>query len=364
MHARRAVAGRSGAGAVRRAHSRVQAMLPPRVSIVLASCNGARTLAETLHSVLTQSFEDFELLIVDDGSTDGTPEILADIPDPRVQVEAHARVGSAANRNRGIARARGEFVALLDQDDVWTADKLQRQVAALEAQPQSALVFSWVDRIDAASAFLHPGPRPRSQGDVRAALLCDNILVTASNPLLRRSCLPHTSPLDPSVCPAEDWDLWLRLAERYPFVCLPEVHVLYRDSAWATSCDFEAMERAVLAVHARAFDRAPPHLQALRGLSLANIFTYLCVQALKDGPSRARGRAALRYLRGVLRHAPTSRRAHALAQALASSLAMASLPGDAYLRLASTFPRFFDARALYTPRSLLAGVAAWFSSQP
>ncbi len=337
-------------------------MVSPRVSIVLACRNGARTLEAALQSVLCQSFEDFALHIVDDGSTDATLEILAKVSDPRVEVLALGKVGIAANRNRGIARTGGDFIALLDQDDLWAEQKLERQVAALEAHPESALVYSWVDRIDAEGAFLHPGPRPRVQGDVRAALLCDNILVTASNPLLRRSCLPDTTaPLDPSVCPAEDWDLWLRLAERYPVVCLQEVHVLYRDSAWATSSDFRLMERAAFRVHARAFRRAPPRFQRLRRLSLANLYTYLCVLALKDGPSRARGHSALRYLRGILRHAPSSRPAHALLQTLVSSLAMAGLPGPAYLWLASALPRLFDARALYTPRTFVSALANIFT---
>ncbi len=334
-------------------------MVSPRVSVVLAAHNGARTLDTTLASVLAQSFADFEVIVVDDGSSDATLEVLGRIDDPRVEVHALPHAGIAANRNRGMARARGELIALLDQDDVWAHDKLARQVAALESRPACALVYSWVDRIDAAGRFMHEGPRPLAQGDVRAALLCDNILVTASNPLLRRRCLPDPrAPLDPSVCPAEDWDLWLRLAAHHPFACLPEVHVLYRDSPTSASSDFVAMERAVIEVHARAFASAPPHLQPLRGRSLANLYSYLCVQALKDGPSRARGRSALRYLRGVLAHAPASRRTHALLQTLASSLAMACLPEAVYRRLAGALPRMFDARALYTPRSLLGALAA------
>ena len=129
----------------------------PLVSVLVPAHNAATTILETLNSVLCQSFGNFELFVIDDGSTDATREIVAGITDSRVRCFSFDRAGPSAARNRGIERASGEFIAFLDADNLWLAGKLAAQSEALRHNSDAALVYSWSDSIDESGAFLKRG---------------------------------------------------------------------------------------------------------------------------------------------------------------------------------------------------------------
>lgn len=120
----------------------------PKVSVVIPAFNALRYLPRTVDSALAQSFGDFEVLIVDDESTDGTADWVRTIADRRVRLLEQKNQGAAAARNAGIRQARGEYIAFLDADDLWEPAKLERQVACLDARPEVGVVYTWVRVID------------------------------------------------------------------------------------------------------------------------------------------------------------------------------------------------------------------------
>src|SRR5262249_46275201 len=119
----------------------------PKVSVVMPVYNGERFLRESLESVFAQTFQDFEMLCVDDGSTDRSASILQQYG-PRIRVVRQENAGQSAARNAGVALAQGRYIAFLDQDDLWYPSKLMSQVAAIEANPHAVLVHCDFDRID------------------------------------------------------------------------------------------------------------------------------------------------------------------------------------------------------------------------
>jgi glycosyltransferase involved in cell wall biosynthesis len=277
----------------------------PRVSIIIPVYNGAKTIRQTIAAALQQTFPDFELIVIDDGSQDSTLAILGEFHDPRLKVSPHSKSGLSASRNRGVSLAGGDLVAFLDADDIWLPDKLELQVAALEEHPEAALAYVWTDYIDEAGRFIHPGQHACNGGRVLGALLGSNFIETGSNPLVRRAAVEECGGFDESLTAAEDWDLWLRVAMRYPFVVVPHALVLYRvhpDSM--SSSDVLRQERTCLQVIDKTL-RAAPLLQNLKRQSLAKLYTYLTYRALTPPLSRKSSRVALRFWCSAIRHQPS-----------------------------------------------------------
>ncbi|MBN1317552.1 MAG: glycosyltransferase family 2 protein [Anaerolineales bacterium] len=320
---------------------------PPLISVILPAYNGAKTIRKTIESVLDQTYANLELIVVDDGSKDETREYLAEITDPRVRIYTYNNVGMAANRNRGIDLVRGEYIAFIDQDDLWLPDKLRLQLQALERNPEAALSYTWIDRIDEEDNVLKPATREAESGDILAKMLLSDFLITCSCPLIRKTAMDQVGGyFDEEMPPADDWDLWLRLARLFPFESVPSVQVLYRVSANSASYNLERMERASIRVHTLHFDQAPTHLQYLRKDNLANIYRYLVVQALKGHPGRIRGLKAIRYLVKAVRSDPPLVKKHAFGRALLGAILMSILPAGLTRALFSRFQYFFDADSL------------------
>ena len=141
-------------------------METPLISVIIPAYNAAKTIERTLQSALAQSYPNFELLVIDDGSEDATLEVVSRFHDPRLQVFACEHQGLAASRNRGLARASGDYCALLDADDLWTVDKLASQLKALQQHPEAALAYSWTNYIDAQDQVIRRGTYIAAQGNV------------------------------------------------------------------------------------------------------------------------------------------------------------------------------------------------------
>ncbi|MFW6079933.1 MAG: glycosyltransferase, partial [Gemmatimonadota bacterium] len=183
-------------------------------------------------SVLAQSFDDWELIVVDDGSTDATSAYLDSIRDPRLRHIRIEHTGLPAKaRNEGLARARGEYLAFLDSDDLWQPRKLERQLAALRARPDARWSYTDVNFIDAASALLprdrFAETRPRS-GWIVERLLAHETVVACPTVVAERRLVEEVGGFDESLPMSEDFDLWLRLAVRSPAVALRERLVDFR----------------------------------------------------------------------------------------------------------------------------------------
>jgi glycosyltransferase involved in cell wall biosynthesis len=204
---------------------------PPRVSVILPVYNGARFVRAAIDAVLGQSFAAFELVIVNDGSTDASEAVIAPVLSrPNVRYLAQPNQGVAAARNAGIRAARGEFVALIDQDDVWLPEKLALQVRYMDSHPEVGLLHTGVGFIDAESRPLDrlgPGWVAECAGWCTDRLLAGNPIAPVTA-LFRRQCLDAVGLFDPECVPADDWDLWLRLSRQAQVGFLPEVTALYR----------------------------------------------------------------------------------------------------------------------------------------
>lgn len=248
---------------------------PPLVSVVIPARNAEATIGQTIESVRRQTLADFELIVIDDGSTDGTSACARGVADPRIRVCGLPHQGLAASRNRGLERATGEFVSFIDADDLWTPDKLEKQVEALGRRPEAALAYSWTAFLDAGGRYLFPKDATPFDGEVYLDLLryC-NFVASGSNLLVRRECASQLGGFDTSLAAAHDWDFCLRAAARWPFALVPKYQVLYRISETAMSANARQAEENCLVVCERAFRRAPPVPEAVRREALSAVKQY------------------------------------------------------------------------------------------
>ena len=276
----------------------------PIISVIIPAYNAERTIKETIQSVLNQSFQDLELLIINDGSQDSTLDVVESIQDPRIRVFCYPNAGSSASRNRGIALAKGEYVSFIDADDLWTADKLEAQYKALQENPQAAVAYSWTDHIDESGQFLRSGPQQSFNGDVYARLLLEDFIGNGSNPLIRAQAFAEVGNFDESLAHSEDWDLWLRLAARYHFVAVSSPQILYRMRVSSKSFNIKEMEESSLQVIERAVTATPETIGHLKQASLGNRYKFLTWKALDGTPEQRRALTALRLLWHTIRNDP------------------------------------------------------------
>jgi glycosyltransferase involved in cell wall biosynthesis len=268
----------------------------PLISVIIPAYNSSKTIQQTIESVLNQTFTDFELLVIDDGSQDATLEVVKRISDQRLQIFSYPNAGVSVTRNRGLAKAVGEYISFLDADDLWTPDKLDAQLNALQANPQAAVAYSWTDYIDECDRFLYPGSHITANGDVYAKLLLGDFLENGSNALVRRAALIDVGGFDESLVGPEDWELFLRLAANYHFVAVPHPQILYRLSTTSISFNLARQEAQCLRVLEQEFARAPASLAHLKKQSLANLYQYLLFRGLAGPLNRKMGWVAARCL--------------------------------------------------------------------
>jgi len=259
----------------------------PTISIIIPAYNAAATILETIASVQQQTYLDFELIVINDGSTDRTLELLQNIKDERLRTFSYENGGLSTARNRGISHANGEFIAFLDADDLWTTDKLELQLAALQQHPDAGVAYSWTYFMDVkeGSRFFHPCEPVFFEGNVYAKLLVGDFIYNGSNTLIRRQAIDAVGEFDPEINPCADWDYWVRLAAQWNFVVVPKHQVFYRRFSGAMSSKVEMMKEASLTAIEKAFRAAPPELQFLKKHCLTNFNLYsanLYLQHSKD----------------------------------------------------------------------------------
>ena len=268
----------------------------PLVSVIIPAYNAEKTIHETIESVLNQTFTDFELIIVNDGSTDNTLEVISQIDDSRLKVFSYPNAGVSASRNRGVSHAVGKYISFIDADDLWTSNKLKAQLEAIQKEPQAAVAYSWTDFIDQEGKFIDRDERVTYSGDVYPQMLVRDFLSSASNVMIRRRAFIESGRFDESLAGAADWDLFLRLAARYHFVMVPQVGIFYRIADRnSMSSDLQKQEEDCLKVIERAFTQAPESLQHLKQKSLASLYEYLSFKAIEGSFTRDNGLLATRY---------------------------------------------------------------------
>ena len=138
-------------------------------------------------------------------------------------------------RNHGIAQASGAFIAFLDTDDLWTPDKLELQLEALQKNPEAGVAYIWTMHMSQDGKTLHDGGAVPFEGNVYPELLLSNFITSGSNPLICRAAIESVSGFDPALVSAEDWEYWLRLAAQWSFVLVPKPQIFYRHSSTSLS---------------------------------------------------------------------------------------------------------------------------------
>ena len=200
--------------------------MSPKVSVVMSVYNGERYLHKAVDSIFRQTFTDFEFIIIDDGSTDGTGEILKWFRDDRVLcVRNEENLGLTRSLNKGLALARGEYIARMDADDISMPERLQRQVEYLDQHPHVGLVGVTPVCIDSAGSEQDRLNLLITNEEIQAQLAQANCFCHGSV-MFRRECLDAIGFYDETFLLAQDYDLWLRIAELFDVANLPEP--LYR----------------------------------------------------------------------------------------------------------------------------------------
>jgi glycosyltransferase involved in cell wall biosynthesis len=230
----------------------------PLVSVVLITYNCAQYVGRAIESVLAQTWRRLELIVVDDGSTDTTAEIVARFDDSRIQYVRQDNAGIASARNHGIRRARGELLSFLDCDDWWLPQKLERQVARVIADPSVGLVYSLTIRVVPSGQVSDRFSRI-VEGRILDRLLMGNCIAgSASSALLTRVAVNEAGWFDESLRVAEDWDYWIRVAARFPVACVPSFDVFLLNRPGSTGKNAAAIRDASLQFVPAALQRYAP----------------------------------------------------------------------------------------------------------
>jgi glycosyltransferase involved in cell wall biosynthesis len=201
----------------------------PVISVVMAVYNGAQYLDEAIASVLGQTYRDFEMIVLDDGSTDDTPEILRSYAarDARIHVVSQANAGFIASLNRGCQLARGQYIARMDPDDISTPDRFTRQVDYLTSHPAVGIVGSWLDFVDEKGNWSSTWRTPVTPGGIRWRLLFENVL-GHNVVMMRRDVLERCNYYTPGAVHVEDYDLWIRALYVTEIANIPSPLIRYR----------------------------------------------------------------------------------------------------------------------------------------
>jgi glycosyltransferase involved in cell wall biosynthesis len=254
----------------------------PACSVVVAAHDSARTVAAAIASVRLQTIEDWELLVVDDGSSDGTVEIVDAIRDERIRLIRQANRGPAAARNAGLRLARGSLVCTLDSDDLWMPDYLETMSRLLDKYPGAGVAYADAWALDdatgrirrtSAMAYQHaPVPPPASPTDFLRALLPRNFVYNSVT--MRRTVVEAVGGYDERFRTSEDWELWLRIAAAgYSFVRAQGRPAIYRHREGSLTSDLERMFADACEVYRvveEEWDVAPEIKQRARSLAVAH----------------------------------------------------------------------------------------------
>ncbi len=268
----------------------------PPVSVVVPTFERREAALRAVASVLAQSYSRFEVIVVDDGSTDGTAERLAALGDPRLSILRQPNGGVARARNRGLAAARGAYIAFLDDDDAWHPEKLGHQVAALEAAPaRTGFCHTAIELRD--EGALVETRRALAQGDVFLPLLLTNqVHAPTSSGMIRREVYEAVGGFDPNFPAIEDWEWLLRVARLYHFVAVDRPLCRYDMTDIRTAPRRSQRFRANMAAREMFWAR---NAHALRHAGLAHLFLIESARReLRDpsGDPRSGRRLVLRAL--------------------------------------------------------------------
>lgn len=218
----------------------------PKVSVIIPTYNRAARISRAINSVLSQTFNDYEIIIVDDGSTDDTAQVLKQF-NGKIKYIFQENQGSAVARNRGIQEARGEYIAFLDSDDFWVPEKLTEQVRILESHPKVGIVYSRMPIINEKGEKIGMKPAGIS-GRNYQELLEDWGDLPTSTVVTRKECFEKAGLFDHNLQTMQDIDMWIRIAKYYDLYEIENKVLAYycRHAQQITRCTAKALEGRVI----------------------------------------------------------------------------------------------------------------------
>lgn len=213
------------------------------ISVVVPTYNRADLISETIESILNQTYKYFELIIVDDGSTDNTEEVIRKFKDSRIKyIKTDNWGGPARPRNIGIKKAKGEYIAFCDDDDIWLPEKLEKQIRVFQISNETAMLYTRFKTIegDVISNKIFPENGKYKSGNIFKSIYLRN-LIACSGVMVKRSVLDQVGLFntDPNLIAIEDADLWLRIALKHIIKCTDDLPLLiYRIQSQSISQGF------------------------------------------------------------------------------------------------------------------------------
>ena len=268
----------------------------PEVSVIIPTYNRANLLGRAVHSVLSQTFADFELIIVDDASEDNTAQLVDGLRDKRIRYIRHeVNKGEVGARNTGVTNSRGEYIAFLDDDDEWLPEKLKLEMDLLEnSPPETGGVYTGFFLKEMASGKTLLTCVPEEKGNIYLDLATSNVIGSPSTVLLRRECFEKAGLFDEKINYRTDHDMWIRIAKDFEFKAIGEPLVRYGVHENNISDDVELRIRgmeALLGKHKEFFASNPR--------ACSQHYFYLGNQYCRAGKKR---KAISAFLRAVKLH--------------------------------------------------------------
>lgn len=255
----------------------------PNVSVIIPTYNRAHLIMQSIESVLAQTYPQYEIIIIDDGSTDNTQEVLKGLIDgEKVRYIWQENKGESAARNHGIRQAQGQYIAFLDSDDLWVSEKLEKQVDCLEKHPDAGLVQSSFLKFDDLTGN-NLGVRNTSwySGWIYPEILMHwSDLIALDAVLIPRKVLDHVGGFDERFRRGEDIELWWRISRYYPFVAMPEVLTKVRVHSTNISSNRSTASDAFRLCLEKTFVSDPSLSTLFRRKALARMYSYMAYNQL------------------------------------------------------------------------------------
>lgn len=261
------------------------------ISIIIPAYNSAKYISLAVKSVLNQTYQDFELLIIDDGSTDNTKEIIESFKDKRIEYIYQNNTGAASARNTGIKKAKGEYIAFLDADDRWKPDKLARQIKEITCNPETAMIYSAIEIIyEEISDTKTVRFKKYNNNDFIKSLLVDPFksIPLPSTVLIKKSSLHKAGEFNSDYFTGEDWDLWLRVASFGECRYIDEVLVtkLTHSSSITNSMDLELTGKTHFELLNNFFEKNPS-FNSLKNRAYSNVYYDLACRYFARNNNKA-----------------------------------------------------------------------------
>lgn len=255
----------------------------PTVSVIIPAFNAMPHLPQTIESVLQQTFNDFEILIIDDASTDSTVEWISQIKDHRIHlIQQTKNQGPNAARNLGINSAKGDYIAFLDADDIWEPAKLFKQVEILERDIHIGLIYTSATIMNEEGQVTGRLFVARKEGNVWESLIQGNFVDCPSSVIVRRECFNQVGLFDVNFRCFEDWEMWIRIAKTYRFAAMSEPLVKFRMVANSNSKNYHLMETSFHQVINKIFQSVDTEILPLKKRSCSHANIVLAWKALQS----------------------------------------------------------------------------------